>query len=84
MDSGVSSTIAATLKSKQIPTVWTINTGTFTTNKQVALTRKLIEFSAQRITKWTVNIDEQQKLYTGYDMILGRDFFILSRFRTRF
>jgi len=35
---------------------------------------KLIEFSAQRIIKWTVDIDEQQQNHTGYDMILGRDF----------
>ena len=59
---------------KQTPTVWTTNTGTFTTNKQVTLTLKFIEFSTQCLIKWTVNIDEQQLNHTGYDMILGRDF----------
>ena len=54
LDSGASSSIvyknrlpqaiAATLKRKQTPTVWTTNTGTFTTNKQVTLTFKLVEF----------------------------------------
>ena len=67
-------TIAATLKRKQTPTVWTTNTGTFTTNKQVTLTFMLAEFSAQHVVTWKVNIDEQKQNHTQYDMILGRDF----------
>ena len=84
LDSGASSSIvyknrlpkaiAATLKRKQTPTVWTTNTGTFTTNKQVTLTFMLAEFSAQHVVTWKVNIDEQKQNHTQYDMILGRDF----------
>ena len=84
LDSGASSSIvyknrlpeviATTLKHKQTPTVWRTNTGTFTTDKQVTLTFMLAEYSAQRVVKWKVNIDERLQNHTEYDMILGRDF----------
>ena len=47
-----------------------------TTNKEINLTFKLPEFSINKVIKRNLNVDEQAHARTGYDMILGRDFYV--------